>query len=134
MKTEPVFLNREAVELIHQASLRQFGGADGIRDENALESALAQPLHEYFYRGADLFQLAAVYAYHIAENQPFVDGNKRAALLSALNFLHANGIVADRPTDEFYEVMIAISAKRLDKAGLAEVFRRQLSAADAANG
>ena len=126
MREEPVFLNREAVELIHEASLRQLGGADGIRDENALESALAQPLHEYFYRDTDLFQLAAVYAYHIAENQPFVDGNKRAALLSALNFLDANGIVADRPTDEFYDAMIAIAEKRLDKAGLAEVFRRQL--------
>lgn len=56
-----------------------------------------------------------------------MDGNKRAALLSALNFLAANGIVADHPTGEFYDAMIAIAEKRLDKAGLAEVFRRQVA-------
>ena len=125
---EPVFLSREAVDVIHEASLREFGGADGLRDENALESALAQPMHEFFYREADLFQIAAAYAYHIAENQPFVDGNKRTGLLGALNFLAANGIVSDEPVDEFYDAMIAIAEKRLDKTGLAAVFRSQLSA------
>jgi death on curing protein len=124
---EPVFLSREAVDAIHEASLQEFGGAHGLRDENALESALAQPMHEFFYRQADLFQIAAAYAFHIAENQPFIDGNKRAGLLSALNFLAVNGILADQPADEFYDAMIAIADKRLDKAGLAEVFRSQLS-------
>jgi death-on-curing protein len=124
---EPVFLSREAVDAIHEASLREFGGADGIRDEHALESALAQPMHEFYYGEADLFQIGAAYAYHLAENQPFIDGNKRTGLLSALNFLAANGIAADRPVDEFYDAMIAIAEKRLDKAGLAAVFRTQLS-------
>ena len=124
--SDPVFLSREAVDLIHEGSLRSFGGADGIRDENALESALAQPMHEYFYRSADLFQIAAVYAFHIAENQPYIDGNKRTGLLSALNFLAENGIVADQPTDDFYDMMIGIAEKRLDKAGLAAVLRTQL--------
>lgn len=123
----PVFLSREAVDAIHEASLREFGGADGIRDENALESALAQPMHEFFYREADLFQIAAAYAYHLAENQPFIDGNKRTGLLSALNFLAANGIASEEPVDEFYDAMIAIAEKRLDKSGLAAVFRSQLS-------
>lgn len=122
----PVFLSREAVDLIHKASLESFGGADGVRDENALESALAQPLHEYYYRSADLYQIAAAYAFHIAENQPYIDGNKRTGLLSALNFLAANGIIADRPTDKLYDAMIGIAEKRIDKAGLAEVFRTAL--------
>lgn len=65
----PVFLSREAVDLIHEASLRAFGGADGVRDENALESALAQPMHEHVYRQADLFQIAAACAFHIAEKR-----------------------------------------------------------------
>jgi death-on-curing protein len=125
---ERVFLTREAVDLIHEASLRAFGGADGIRDENALESALAQPMHEYFYRQSDLFQIAAAYAFHIAENQPYIDGNKRTGLLSALNFLAANGVVASQPVSEFYDAMIAIAERRLDKAGLAAVFREQLTA------
>ena len=123
---EPVFLSREAVDLIHAASLRAFGGVDGVRDENALESALAQPMHERFYRQADLFQIAAAYAYHIAENQPYLDGNKRTGLLSALNFLAENGIVSDQPVSEFYDAMIAIAEKRLDKAGLAALFRARL--------
>lgn len=123
---DPVFLSREAVDLIHEGSLHEFGGADGIRDENALESALAQPMHEFYYRNADLYQIAAAYAFHIAENQPYIDGNKRTGLLSALNFLMANGIVAEQPTEQFYEMMIAIANKRLDKAGLAEVLRAEL--------
>jgi len=67
---EPVFLSREAVDLIHEASLRAFGGADGVRDGNALESALAQPMQEYFYRQTDLYQIAAAYAFHVAETNP----------------------------------------------------------------
>jgi len=124
---EPVFLSREAVDLIHKASLEAFGGVDGVRDENALESALAQPMQEHFYRQSDLFAIAAAYAFHIAENQPYLDGNKRAGLLSALNFLAENGIVADQPDDEFHDAMIGIAQKRIDKTGLAAIFRRHLS-------
>lgn len=117
-----------SLEAIHDASIEAFGGALGLRDDNLLESALAQPINEYSYRQADLYAIAAAYAFHIAENQPFVDGNKRTALLSALNFLAANGIVADEPVAEFYDAMIALAEKRLDKPGLAAVFRAHLSA------
>jgi death-on-curing protein len=123
---EPVFLSREAVDLIHEASLQAFGGASGIRDENALESALAQPVHEHLHRRADLYQIAAAYVFHIAENQPYVDGNKRTGLLSALNFLAENGIFSSEPVDEYYDAMIGIAEKRLDKAALAAMFRAQL--------
>jgi death-on-curing protein len=125
---DPIFLSREDVEIIHSAAIEAFGGTLGIRDENVLESALAQPMQEYFYRNADRFEMAAAYAFHLAENQPFVDGNKRAALLAALNFLAQNGIIADQPVDEFYDAMIALAEKRLDKPRLAAVFRRHLSA------
>ena len=124
---DPVFLSREAVDLIHEASLRAFGGADGVRDDNALESALAQPMHEYFYRQSDLYQIAAAYAFHIAENQPYIDGNKRTGLLSALNFLAENGLVSGQPVDAYYDAMIGIAEKRIDKAGLAEIFRKHLA-------
>lgn len=125
--SEPLFLSRGDVEAIHHESIQAFGGALGIRDENVLDSALAQPINEFLYRGADLFQIAAAYAYHLAENQPFVDGNKRVALLAALNFLAQNGIFADQPSDDFYDAMIALAEKRLDKAGLAAVFRSHLA-------
>lgn len=125
---DPVFLSREAVDHIHESSLHAFGGADGIRDENALESALAQPMQDHYYRQADLFAIAAAYAYHIAENQPYIDGNKRTGLLCALNFLDQNGIPSEKPVAELYDAMIGLAEKRVDKAALAAIFRRTLSA------
>ena len=120
----PIFLAREAVEAIHAASIAEFGGCLGLRDPGLLESALAQPLNTYHYAAGDLFDCAAAYAYHIAENQPFIDGNKRAALLSALNFLGQNGVVLISPTEKYYDAMIALSARQLNKAGLAALFRQ----------
>ena len=79
--TEPIWLAKEALLLLHRESLRQFGGADGVRDEGLLDSALARPLNRFAYEEErDLCRLAAAYAKGIAQNHPFVDGNKRAAL------------------------------------------------------
>jgi death-on-curing protein len=91
--TEPVWLAKEALLLLHRESLRQFGGADGIRDEGLLDSALARPLNRFAYEEErDLCRLAAAYAKGIAQNHPFVDGNKRAALAAAGVFLMLNGM------------------------------------------
>jgi death on curing protein len=125
---EPVFIDRARVEAIHRRSLEEHGGQDGIRNEHGLESALAQPMNVYFYGQGDLYDLAAAYAYHLAENQPFIDGNKRTAITTAIMFLEANGITTASIADaQLYDAMIGIAEKRLDKAGLAEVFRSQLS-------
>ena len=120
---------REIVDALHQRSLEEHGGQDGLRNENGLESALAQPMHMFAYGQGDMFDLAAAYAYHIAENQPFIDGNKRTAITTALAFLEFNEIATSAITNaELYDAMIAIAEKRLDKAGLAEIFRRNLAA------
>ena len=125
--TEPVFITRERVDALHHRSLEEHGGQDGLRNEHGLESALAQPMNLFFYGQGDLFDLAAAYAYHIAENQPFIDGNKRTAITTALAFLELNGVSTSAVTNaELYDAMIAIAEKRLDKAGLAGIFRRQL--------
>jgi death-on-curing protein len=125
---EPIFITRERVDALHRQSLEAHGGQDGIRNEHGLESALAQPQNVFFYGQGDLFDLAAAYAYHIAENQPFIDGNKRTAITTALAFLEVNGIATTTLTNEqLYDAMIGIAEKRLDKAGLAEVFRRNLA-------
>jgi death on curing protein len=125
---EPVFITRERVDALHQRSLEEHGGQDGIRNEHGLESALAQPMNVFFYGQGDLFDLAAAYAYHIAENQPFIDGNKRTAVTAALAFLELNGLSTSTITNaRLYDAMIAIAEKRLDKAGLAAVFRSQLT-------
>lgn len=78
--SEPRFLSFEEVEEIHRDAIEQFGGTLGIRDKGSLESAIFHPQNVYFYGGGDLFDIAAAYAYHIAEAQAFLDGNKRAAV------------------------------------------------------
>lgn len=125
---DPLFISREVVLDIHRASLQQHGGLDGLRDPGLLESALMQPQAAYFYGQGDLAAIAAAYAFHIAQNQPFTDGNKRTAITCALTFLDLNGIDPGCYDGAIlYDAMIAIAEKRLDKAGLAEIFRRNLT-------
>jgi death-on-curing protein len=120
-------MTRARVEAFHRRSLEEHGGQDGIRNEHGLESALAQPMNVYFYGQGDLYDIAAAYAYHLAENQPFIDGNKRTAIVTTLMFLEGNGIsTSGLANAKLYDAMIAIAEKRLDKAGLAVVFREQL--------
>jgi death-on-curing protein len=122
-------MTRARVEAFHRRSLEDHGGQDGIRNEHGLESALAQPMNVYFYGQGDLYDMAAAYAYHLAESQPFIDGNKRTAVVTALMFLEGNGLSTSGITNaQLYDAMIAIAEKRLDKAGLAAVFRKQFKA------
>lgn len=67
----------------------------------------------------DLFAMASAYAFHLAQNQPFVDGNKRTGLAAALVFLDLNRITIDDPDERLYDAMISVAERRLDKAGLA---------------
>jgi len=128
--TNPIFLDVEDVLLIHDEQLGTYGGATGVRDSGLLESAVAMPraaaggelLHE------DVYAMAAAYAFHIAQNHPFVDGNKRTGLLAALVFLDLNGVSVRDPEAHLYDAMIAIAERRMDKPGLAAVLRN-LSAA-----
>ncbi len=123
--TDPEFLDLEDVLLIHEEQLARFGGSAGVRDQGLLESAIATPRATFGGRFVheDLFAMAAAYAFHIAENQPFVDGNKRTGILAAVVFLELNGYVVEEPPSRFYEVMIAVAERQLDKVGLAEVLR-----------
>ena len=121
----PIFLSLAQVMRAHRDSLDQHGGIDGVRDEGAIESALAAAQNTWLYRGSDVFEIAATYAYHLAESQAFLDGNKRTAIASALTFLELNGAYATPNQGELYDAMIAIAARRMDKAGLAAVLRKQ---------
>ena len=89
---EPVWLTAELVIAIHDEQLREFGGPPGIRDRSMLESALGRPQNKWSYGETDLAALAAAYAFGIARNHPFVDGNKRASFLSIITFLGLNRI------------------------------------------
>jgi death on curing protein len=121
--SEPVFLRVEQVERFHQQGLDIFGGIDRVRDHGLLESAVAQPQHVFFYEQGDLYEIAAAYAFHIAQNQPFLDGNKRAAITAALAFLKVNGITKKFDSNSLYAAMIAIAEKRMVRVQLAELLR-----------
>jgi len=75
LEIEPLFLTREQIDTIHQEQLNAWGGISGLRNENGLESAIAQPPNVYVYGGGDLYEIAAAYAYHLAESQAYLDGN-----------------------------------------------------------
>jgi death-on-curing protein len=124
---EPLFLTNQQIEKIHEKSLAEFGGAAGVRDQGLIESALASAQNAYFYGYGDIFDIAAAYAFHLAEAQAFFDGNKRTAMGAALTFLDVNGI-SSFPTDNaLYDAMIDIANKKLNKQGLAEMFRKESS-------
>jgi len=111
---EPSWLAKEALLLLHRESLSQFGGADGLRDEGLLDSALARPLNRYVYeQERDLCRLAAAYAKGIAQNHPFVDGNKRAAFTAAGVFLMLNGLELIAPPAMATVAMLDLAAGEL---------------------
>jgi death-on-curing protein len=128
LENEPVFLTREHIDTIHQEQLNAWGGMPGLRNESGLESAIAQPQNVYFYGNGDLYEIAAAYAYHIAESQAFLDGNKRTGIQAALDFLEVNGVdTSALPELETYEAMINVAKHELDRSGLAAFLRQVLA-------
>ena len=120
---DPFFLKRSQVDQLHDLSLQRYGGQAGVREPGLVDSALASVKNTFFYGGGDLFDIAAAYAFHIAEAQAFNDGNKRTAMGAALTFLELNGVQQTPVENELYDAMIAIAEKRMTKAKLAELFR-----------
>lgn len=119
--TEPYFLTPAEVLELHADQLARFGGSAGVRDMAALEAAVQTPRAsfdgEFLHKG--LFAMASAYAFHIAESQALIDGNKRTGLNAALVFLYINGYEVPDPEGRLYRAMIDISAHALDKSGLA---------------
>ena len=121
---EPLFLTKEEVLAYHAQQLSLFGGQSGLGDEGLLESALIQPQNTYLYNTqADLFDLASAYAFHIAKNHPFQDGNKRTALQAALGFLAVNQIEILSAPDELYEAMLRLTTSQWNKERFAGFLR-----------
>lgn len=120
------FLSLEDVLELHEMQLESYGGATGIRDSGLLESAvmMAQASFGGAYVHKTIFEMAAAYAFHIAENQPFVDGNKRTALASALVFLDWHNVEINDPQEELYLAMIGLAQKTLDKTELAALLMK----------
>ena len=119
-----MFLSLEQVLRIHVRILAEHGGSDGTRDPGLVESALASAQNTHYYAQPDLFEIAASYAFHLAEAQAFIDGNKRTAVASAMVFLAMNGVYARPPKWELYLAMMDVAEKRKTKTDLAAIFRK----------
>ena len=121
------FLERNEVDELHLDSLKAYGGTAGTRDDGLVESALGSAINTALYGGGDVFDVAAAYAFHIAQAQAFLDGNKRTAIGSALAFLALNHPMrkpAPADLNALYDAMIAIANRDLEKPGLAALLRR----------
>lgn len=122
--TEPVWVLPGAVLAIHQMLLAEHGGQAGIRDQGLLESALARPRQRFSYdESVSIFELAASYGFGLARNHPFVDGNKRTALVAAAVFLELNGYSLDAPEVEAAVMYEHLAAGEVSEEALAEWFR-----------
>lgn len=124
--TDPLFLTLDEVFAIHADQIRRYGGRTGLRDLGSLQSALGMPESTFegeFLHGTP-FEMAAAYLFHIARNHPFVDGNKRTALMCALVFLGLNGWRLEAESEVLYELVDGVAAGSLDKADVAVFLRR----------
>ena len=122
---KPVWLERQALLLLHGESLAEHGGAPGVRDEGMLESALARPQNKLQYGAPDVHELAAAYAFGFAKNHAFIDGNKRAALLATGVFLKMNGWALRTGQAEAIGAMLALAEGTWSEADFADWLRLQ---------
>lgn len=120
------WLSRQAVEIMHQEQLLEHGGLSGLKDENALEAALARPLNKSAYGEPDIFELAAAYLYGLVRNHPFSDGNKRTGFLAAFTFLLLNGFLIEASQADIIAFVLAVAAGEIDEEG-ATRFSRDVS-------
>jgi death-on-curing protein len=123
--TAPGYLTLDEVLAIHADQIERYGGSLGIRDLGALESALAIPRAGF---GGELmhptlFEQTAAYLFHLARNHPFLDGNQRVALATALVFLALNDVEIDAGEDDIVELVLGVATGTVSKAAIAELLR-----------
>lgn len=117
-------MNKPETLLAHSRQLAEHGGSDGIRDEGLLESALGKPLNVFAYEDdCDLPRLAASYAFGIARNHAFVDGNKRTALVVSFGFLLLNGLKVTAAPEDRYFTFLGLAESTVSEEQLAQWFR-----------
>jgi len=126
--TEIVWLLEETLIAVHHRQIAEHGGSEGLRDEGLLSSALARPqnLLAYGEQPPDLASLAAAYAYGIARNHPFVDGNKRTALVAARTFLILNGVNLDATQDEKALTFVNLAEGAISEEELGDWIRKRI--------
>ncbi|HZQ14408.1 MAG TPA: type II toxin-antitoxin system death-on-curing family toxin [Pseudolabrys sp.] len=118
MNAEPEWLTLEDVLRAHSRQLQIFGGASGIRDQGALESALSRPINKWQYEQAEFPELAAAYVFGIVRNHPFVDGNKRAGFMAMTGFLLLNHVNFEPDPIEATAIVLGLASGEIDEAGV----------------
>lgn len=118
---DPVFLTKDQILHLHKNAIEDYGGSKGIRDNNLLESAISQPEASFggVFLHKNIFQMAAAYFFHISQNQPFNDGNKRTGFLSMYVFLKINGYSLETSNETVYPILIAVAKGQKTKGSLA---------------
>ncbi len=118
--SEIKFIPKNIVLYFHKQLIKDYGGSSGIRDENLLDSALEQPKATYNgeYLHDSLMKMAAAYGYHLCNNHPFVDGNKRIVFVAMDTFLQMNNFEITASEKEAYKMMIQVSSGQLSKKEL----------------
>jgi len=126
---EPKFLSAAVAYAVHDRQLAEHGGLAGVKDAGLLESALARPVNKHAYGEDDPCALAAAYAFGIARNHPFNDGNKRTAWVIARLFLRLNGVQIAFDKAEAIRMVLALASGSLAEDAVAEWFRARVAAA-----
>ena len=124
---EPVWVEKQAILLLHAKSLAWFGGIEGMRDEGLLDSALARPRNAFQYDGLkDIAGLTASYAFGLTRNHPFADGNKRAAFMTVGLFLGSNGWELNAEPVDAIRAVIALAAGEIGEGEFAAWLRLRM--------
>jgi death-on-curing protein len=123
---QPLFLDLQRVLRTHISLIEHYGGAVGVRDIGLLHSAIAMPQASFggSFLHNDLFEMAAAYLYHIVQNHPFVDGNKRTGSACAIIFLALNGIELQGDEEGLVELTLAVAKGQIGKRQIAEFLRK----------
>lgn len=121
--TEPAWVTYEQAIAIHSRQLRRFGGAPGLRDEGMLRSALERPINKWQYEQAALPELASAYAFGLAKNHAFVDGNKRIAFMAMMVFLRRNGVSFAPQPAHATAMILALAAGEVSEENLTRWIR-----------
>ena len=123
---DPKFLTLDDALEVHRDQIERYGGTLGVRDNGLLESALAAPQSGFGgnYLHADLFEMASAYLFHLVQNHPFLDGNKRVGAAAALTFLVMNGIETKIPNQALVQMVLSVAQGRTEKMAIADFFRQ----------
>jgi death on curing protein len=123
----PIWLDARDANAVHDRQLAEHGGGMGLRDAGLLESALARPVNRWNYGEDDPAALAAAYAFGIARNQPFIDGNKRTAWVLTRLFLVVNGHKLAFTAEDAIRMMLALAAGELEEEAVTDWFRERVA-------